>query len=400
MRTLETLLLLAELLALCVLSVPRLRALRGWRDFPAIASVVAAAQVLAEGPRWQMTPAYALAALFLSIWLLQRMGPTRAAAAPTRRQPIGAAMAVGSGGLALALAAALPMWAPVFRFPNPAGPYAIGTVTYHWVDISRSDVFAADPKERRQLMVQIWYPAQANAAAPRAAYLPDAHAVTAAFARIHDKPAFIFEHFKYVTTHAMPSAPVAVDEPRYPVLLFLEGTTGFRQMNTFQVEHLVSHGYIVVGEACRLDSRLRACLMMDAPMPTDVVKAGLQQPSMWVTRDAASMRLERQRVGGWPDAEIEAHQATMRAAYVGLVGAGYFVRVPGTFHSNFTDTPNWTPLAPLLGLTGSIRGQRAHDIINAYSLAFFDRHLLGRPAKLLDGTARQYPDALFESRWP
>ena len=112
------------------------------------------------------------------------------------------------------------------------------------------------------------------------------------------------------------------------------------------------------------------------------------------------MRLERQRVGGWSDVEIEAHQTTMRAAYVGLVGAGYFVRVPGTFHSNFTDTPNWTPLAPLLGLTGSIRGQRAHDIINAYSLAFFDRHLLGRPAKLLDGTARQYPDALFESRWP
>jgi alpha-beta hydrolase superfamily lysophospholipase len=29
------------------------------------------------------------------------------------------------------------------------------------------------------------------------------------------------------------------------VLLFLEGATGFRQMNTFQVEELVSHGYVV-----------------------------------------------------------------------------------------------------------------------------------------------------------
>ena len=34
-------------------------------------------------------------------------------------------------------------------------------------------------------------------------------------------------------------------EPGYPLLIFLQGATGFRQMNTFQVEHLVSHGYIV-----------------------------------------------------------------------------------------------------------------------------------------------------------
>ena len=39
---------------------------------------------------------------------------------------------------------------------------------------------------------------------------------------------------------------MAEDNPRFPVLIFLEGATGFRQMNTFQVEALASHGYIVV----------------------------------------------------------------------------------------------------------------------------------------------------------
>jgi hypothetical protein len=135
-------------------------------------------------------------------------------------------------------------------------------------------------------------------------------------------------------------------------------------------------------------------------MPTDVVGAGLRQPSMWLTRDATSMRLERQRVGGWSDAEIDAHQRTMRAAYDGLSGAGYFVQLPGAFHSNFTDIPIWTPLAPLLGLTGPIGERRAHDIVNAYSLAFFDRHVLGRPAKLLDEPAGQNADVLFEARRP
>ena len=176
----------------------------------------------------------------------------------------------------------------------------------------------------------------------------------------------------------------------------LAGKLDLRRVGVFAV----SLGGIVASEACRLDARLRACLVMDAPMSTDVVKAGLHQPGMWITRDATSMRLERQRAGGWSEAEIEAHQTSMRTVYEGPSGTKYFVRVPGMFHSNFTDIPNWTPLAPQLGLAGPIDARRAHDIVNAYSLAFFNRHLLGRSAALLDGAAKQYPDALFESRRP
>jgi hypothetical protein len=36
--------------------------------------------------------------------------------------------------------------------------------------------------------------------------------------------------------------------------------------------------------------------------------------------------------------------------------------------------------------------------INAYSLAFFDRHLNGQPAPLLDGPSAKYPEVLFETR--
>ena len=110
------------------------------------------------------------------------------------------------------------------------------------------------------------------------------------------------------------------------------------------------------------------------------------------------MRLERERAGGWPEAEIEAHLTSMRAVYGSLTGAGYFVQVPGMFHSNFLDVPLWSPLASMIGLTGPIDGRRAHEIINAYSLALFDRHLKGRPAALLDGPATQYPEVLFETR--
>jgi hypothetical protein len=65
------------------------------------------------------------------------------------------------------------------------------------------------------------------------------------------------------------------------------------------------------------------------------------------------------------------------------------------FHVNFTDGPYLTPLAPLLGFTEPMNAQRGFDIINAYSLAFFDQHLEGHPAALLDGPAKQYPEVLF-----
>jgi hypothetical protein len=38
---------------------------------------------------------------------------------------------------------------------------------------------------------------------------------------------------------------VADNESSYPVLIFLEGLNGLRRMNTFQVEELVSHGYVI-----------------------------------------------------------------------------------------------------------------------------------------------------------
>lgn len=267
------------------------------------------------------------------------------------------------------------------------------------MDAGRREVFTTEPNARRELMVQIWYPAMpttSGPSSPRAPYLQETEAFAPALARLFHLPEFAFGHLKYVTTNAMRSAPVAVNERGYPVLIFLEGLSGFRQMNTFQVEALVSHGYIVAAidqpyaaasvlfpdgsqvsglskdeidplivqslsaaehapmlngqafkdgiipylaqdaiftldqlaalnqadpngiltgrldlqrigtfgislggivgsEACRMEPRLRACLLMDAPMPTDVVQAGLRQSSMWITRDAKTMQLE-----GWP----------------------------------------------------------------------------------------------------
>ena len=492
MRPIETLLSLANLLTFFVLAIPLSRVVLWMRYWVLIALLIAVAQLLVEGARWQMIPAYTLTGLFVLVWL-----HNIAVSAGLTGQILTGRLAVGLAVLGLAVSVVLPIILPVFRFSHPSGPYEIGTLTYHWVDADRADVFTADPNVRRELIVQIWYPAKGDRSSPRAPYVQDAGALGSALARLHRLPEFTFGHLKYIITNVIPSAAVADDKPSHPVLIFLEGLTGFRQMNTFQVEELASHGYIVaaidqpytasvvvfpdgrktvglpfdqmkalirpslspvekalilngralekgivpylaqdtiftldqlatlnradpnvtltgrldlrrigvfgislggivVGEACRLDRRLRACLVMDAPMPADVVQAGLKQPSMWITRDTKTMQLE-----GWPQAEIDEHQTTMRAVFESMTGDGYFVRVPGMFHANLTDIPYWSPLWSWLGVTGPIAGQRAHSIINAYSLAFFDRHLRRRSTALLDGpAAEQYPEVLFEARRP
>jgi len=441
-----------------------------------------------------MVPAYALTTIFFLISLFGVVMP--------HGIPVSQSITVVGGGLgvfALTVSTLLPMVLPVFHFPSPSGPYQIGTVTYHWAE-SRHEILSVDPNAHRELMVQVWYPAKENPSAARASYVQDARALSPALARVLPLPGFTFDYWKYVTTNAAPSIPMATDKPSYPVLIFLTGINGFRQSNTLQVQELVSHGYIVAAidqpyvaasvvfpdghqitgwtrdqmqplinqslspaekapilngqplkdgiipylaqdvsftidqlttlnrndpngiltgwldvqrigtfgvslgamvaaEASYKDPRIKACLMMDAAMPADVVQAGLRQPSMWITRPASSMRLERQRSGGWSETDIHQTLSTMRAVFgKSLSGDSYYVQTPSMFHINFTDAPLWSPLWPLLGLIGPIRAQRAYDIINAYSLAFFDQYLEGSPAVLLDGPSRQYPETLFETR--
>ena len=95
--------------------------------------------------------------------------------------------------------------------------------------------FTADPNDRRELMMQIWYPAKGAPSSPRAPYVQNA-AVVAPLARLLRLPEFTFGHLKYVTTNAIPSAPVADGEANFPVLIFSHGRGGYRQHNTLQVE--------------------------------------------------------------------------------------------------------------------------------------------------------------------
>jgi len=155
MRPVETLLLLANLLTFLVVAVPRLHAAR-WRGGVVFITLsLAVVQVLMEGPRWQMAPAYVLTGLFLFVWVLQSVAPVGGIVKQIRTNRLVTGFALILGIIGIGLAAALPIVLPVFHFPRPSGPYDIGTVTYHWTDVSRPEVFSPEKQRRRELMVQV-----------------------------------------------------------------------------------------------------------------------------------------------------------------------------------------------------------------------------------------------------
>jgi predicted dienelactone hydrolase len=458
MRPLEALLLIIALITLVALAVPQLRHSRSRWAVAFLPAVAALIQLSAEGFRWQMVPAY------IFVVLLAGMAGLRA----------GKLTVVALTAL-LAVAAALPLVVPVFGFPPPGGPHGIGTLTYHWVDKSRADF--GDPSMPRELVVQLWYPAVPAVGAETDHYVqPDVSIATGS--QTVQLPAFYLSHLSTVRTHAVVAAPPAETAEPKPVLIFSPGARGFRQHNTFEVEELVSHGYVVAAidhpraasqvllpdgrridadntlidiprffsepafgekifnylgedvvfvtsqiiklnqadpkgvftgqlditrigmfgvslgglvaaEACRIDKRLKACLIQDVFVPGDVIEAGVTQPTMWLTRDAQSMRDE-----GWPEWEVALHQDSMLAAFNGASAEGYLVHIPGMFHLNYTDFPLTVaaPIARALGLIGPIDWRRGHEIINAYTLAFFDRHLRGRVATLLHPGNASFPE--------
>lgn len=494
MRTFEILLLTADGLTFLMVIFSFYRSSRLAGCFAVVAVLLGVVQMAIEGPRWQLYPAYLLTGLNFIIWILLARPIKNGAVRCARKHRVMAVFVFAVSAAVLVIAIALPLALPVFAFPTPSGSYAIGTVTYHWTDTGRLEVFGTVPRKSRELMVQIWYPAKVSTYHDH--YVDDADVLATAQGRLYGLPAFTFAHLKYVKTNASPSALVSANQPNYPVLIFLEGITGYRQMNTFQVEELVSQGYIVVaidqpyvaasvvfpgrravggllkeqmdplirqsispsvkvptlngrtfangiipylaedisfvidqlaavdssdetsilrgkldmqrvgvfgvslggivvGEACHSDLRLMACLAMDAPMSATVRRSGLRQPTMWITRDAKTMRLE-----GWSEPDIVQHQTTMRSAFERSQGDGYFVSIAGMFHANLTDVPLYSPLTSRLGITGPIDSQRAHLIINAYSRVFFDRHLQGKPAFLLDRSRKPFAEVTLEKSPP
>jgi predicted dienelactone hydrolase len=186
-----------------------------------IAGIALLLHLWLEGAHWQMMPAYlAIVPAGVLGWFAYR--------------------SVGNvawpweiGGLLLLVASGVCSYVvPMFRLPLPTGPYAVDTSMVYMVDGSRSEDAGPKPGGKRELMVQLWYPAEAGLGKP-ASY------------RRKQETTFQSSYQAVLLTHSRLDAPVQRAGAPFPVLIFNPAWRGRRTQDTFLTEELASHGYVV-----------------------------------------------------------------------------------------------------------------------------------------------------------
>ena len=236
MRLLEIILLLILLPPVIDAFVPAKRPF--WiNGLPLLAAVILLLHLVIEGQRWQMFPAYLLTAI---------LGLLRLRPQSNVKKRWAIAIPLGLVGLLWWLIAlALPVALPVPRLMAATGSYAVGTTTVHLVDNGRFETYADDASAKREVTVQVWYPASPGENAEKAIYLPSLDVIGPAVAQQFDLPAFLLNHVNLTKLDIFQDAPAVQSADPFPIIIFSHGLAGLRVQNTAMFQELASQGYVV-----------------------------------------------------------------------------------------------------------------------------------------------------------
>jgi len=133
--------------------------------------------------------------------------------------------------------------APAAPDPTLPGPFPVGNLCLYLTDPARHD---NSTDSDRQLLVEVWYPAAAEAEAPRTRIVDFidptwAPLVEAVFGLL--LPPEEMEYF-YRDTASVPGASPDLEHGPYPLILFSHGNGGVRFQNHTLACHLASHGFV------------------------------------------------------------------------------------------------------------------------------------------------------------
>lgn len=237
MRTFELALVASVLLAALGTGSTTVRRSDSTRRALALATVACAAlHVVVESPRWQLAPVYVVGTAAVAALLLARRAspswPGRLAAG------LGCVLVAAGAGLAWAL--------PVAELPRPAGPHAVGTVSFVLTDPDRREAYTTAADDVRTVVAQVWYPIDAADADGPSPWISTSGGFGSEVSRWLGLPSFALDHVALVETDVTTDAPLAAARDRYPVIVYSHGWAGTRAAQSGLLEALASQGYVAV----------------------------------------------------------------------------------------------------------------------------------------------------------
>src|SRR5215213_2189082 len=132
------------------------------------------------------------------------------------------------------------------ELPQPTGPYAVGRAIFKWVDTSRPEIMTENPKDFREVMVLVWYPA-VKGTGIQAEYIPDLPAITNDLAYSGELEGWEAFGLRWVRSNSFQNAKPLREAAPYPGVLLLPGNGTNIEFYSSLASEIASHGYIVIG---------------------------------------------------------------------------------------------------------------------------------------------------------
>ena len=214
----------------------------GWPvvvSFLLVLGGLTAAHLIYEGAHWQLAPLYLAVAVLFAFEIgglaMAAFHMAFAFDGLGRHWNVSRLIFQTAGGLTfvLTLAALVLSWMlPMFRLPKPRGPHKVGTRLLHVIDPMRDAEGGRRVGSQRELMVQVWYPAEP---------VGGRYEVY----RRRSETTFKSSYQSVLRTQSLRDAPVLAAGAPYPLLLFNPAWTGQRTQSTFLMQELASQGFVV-----------------------------------------------------------------------------------------------------------------------------------------------------------
>lgn len=187
-------------------------------------------QLIIEGARWQMVPAYL-------IWVIAMISAVNQS---NEKASTSARIFKSLGLIALfALAILLPSILPVFELPKPAGPYTVGTSDIY-MKLDRDEPITNDADDSREIMVKAWFPSSQSGKV-KDSYIDNGGRI--GFAQKYGLPPFILNYLDQIETHVY--SDIAIADEAFPVLIFSHGYNSKANGYYALLSEIVSQGYVV-----------------------------------------------------------------------------------------------------------------------------------------------------------
>ena len=328
--------------------------------------------------------------------------------------------------------------------PKPTGNYNVGIKEIYLIDYEREEKLTEREDDKREMMLYLWYPTEENDGKLYEYMGKETFSWLLKQSSLFWIPENAYE---YVKTHSFINARFA--EGKFPLIIFSHGYRGYPSMYTSMIEELVSHGFIVAGichpyvggitvfpdgrviEVMDISQHLETAfnevigdinytidyLLKEFPEKIDSENIGIYGHSFGGGAALSMCENERIKAGLALDGYFRADRAEKPFFMFFVEGRfeedeylqglwentsiAFAAVVNGSAHYDYTDLPvlisHFAPNIPkyIIPGFGKIDGKRLVNIVNKFTLEFFNVYLKGKGIEELLSLGDDFEEVLF-----